>query len=182
MAGFTYKGNIFGLNPVTKDVIINNSITVTVGDMVYGIDGNLCALAVAGSQILGVVQGFVTPKGVPLDQLTAGTDYDGTYTAGGVNVGKYVAASDNSSDKKIKARVQITPGDFYSCAPDATIGTTAGSDSIGYNTDITDEDAVDEDTAAAATTATAQLAILGLDPENSSNGLYMIKESQLLAA
>jgi len=182
MAGFVFKRNIYGLPSTTIDVIINNSVTMTVGDMVYAIDGNLLALAVAGSQILGVVTGFVTGKGIPLDKLTAGTDYDGTYTAGGVNAGKYVAASDNSTDKMIRARVQITPGDAYSCTPDATIGTTAGSDSIGYATDLTDEDQVDENTAAAATTNTAQLTILGTDPENTANGLYMIKESQLLAA
>ena len=180
MAGFTYKYNLFGLPPVTKDVVINNSITVTIGDMVYGIDGNLLALAVAGSKILGVVTGIISSDGVPLDRLTAGTDYDGTYTAGGVNVGNYVASADNSTDKLIKARVLITPGEVFSGTPDATIGTTTGSDSIGYVTDLADEDQVDENTAAANTTNTAQLAILGLDPENTSNGLYTIFERQII--
>jgi len=181
MPGFVSKGNLFGLQTVRKDVIINNSITVTVGDFAEGIDGNLLKLAAAGEQLLGVVEGFVK-DGVPLDKLTPGTDYDGTYTAGGVNVGKYVSTADNATDKQIKARVNITPGEIYSATPDATIGTTAGSDSLGYLTDLVDEDAPDEDTAVAATTNTAQLAILGIDPEDSTKGLYMVKESQLFAA
>ena len=80
----------------------------------------------------------------------------------------------------MKARVRVTPGDVYSDVPDADIGTTAGSDSKGYNTDIVTgaNPNPDENT---ATTGTAQLAIIGVDPSDSTRGLYMIKESQFLA-
>ena len=177
MPGFTFKYNQYGLPEVFRDYIIANSNTQTVGDMTNLVSGFL-EIAASTERLLGVVEGFVTSEGVPLDKLTAGTDYDGTYTAGGTNVGQYVASADNQTDKRIRGRVRVTLGDVYSNTPDAAIATTVGSDLAGNYTDLVDEDAVDENNAGNAFTTMAQLMIHGVDPELTSAGLYSIAERQ----
>lgn len=168
MAGFEFKYSLSG-NPDAwvRQYILKNSVTYTVGDAVVIASGFL-DIATAGARLLGVLEGFVDNNGLSLDHKEA--DFDGTLTSA---TQTYLTASDNQTDKKVRGLVRVDPYAVYSSTPDATIGTTTGSNLQGYYTDLLDEDQVDESTAA---TTAAQLWIHGVDPDNSSNGLYSIAE------
>lgn len=187
MAGFIKKRSYLKNSPVAQDaLIIDNSITVTIGDLVKTAATDACALATAGAKMFGVATGFRTnpdgvvfgeARGIELENADSGPDYDGTFTSGGVDVGAYAAAGDNLTDKKILAVIDVDPYGIYSNTPDATIGTTVGSNKRGYYTDIADEDQVDENNAGSLSlTTVAGMLTFGLDPELSSAGLYMIVE------
>ena len=89
----------------------------------------------------------------------------------------YKTASDNTSVGYIKAQVDISKQSLYSVDPDVTVGTTTGSNKLGWHTDlITGGDYTDEDT---VTPGTAQYAIHGLDPVDSTNQIVNIYESQI---
>ena len=169
MAGFDFKFSLIAQpSKGTRLYTIADSQTFTVGDTSMFTTGYLVPGS-ASNALLGVVEGFVDANGLPLDNSRK-ADFDGTYTA---TSDTYVSAADNSTDKQVQAIVRIDPFAVYSATPDATIGTTPGSNLPGYFCDIADEDEPDESD---ATTATAQLAIHGVDPEDSSKGLYSINE------
>lgn len=171
MAGFEFKYDLVGEpGRSTRQYIIGASKTVTVGDAVH-LETGYVDPAAATERIIGFVQGFVDNNGLPLDHSQA--DFDGTYTA---STNTYVATSDNTTDKKIRAIVNISPTAVYSATPDATIGTTTGSNLHGYFCDLIDEDSPDESD---AVTTAQQLAIHGLDPNDSTKGLYSIAEHQI---
>lgn len=157
--------------------IITNSAAVKIGGFVL-LSAGFASPATAGSKIFGLCIGFESPKGIPLDSRTVSQSdvFDGTFVAG--TSGSYTASADNQTDKMIKAVIDITPDLVVSSAPDAAIGTTAGSNLAGGYTDLLDDITVDENNNAAAFTTVAQLMILGVDPELSTNGLYMVAERQ----
>jgi hypothetical protein len=170
MAGFKYKKSFIGENArAINDYIIGDTQTLVVGYLVNLATGYLNP-ADTTERLLGVVVGFVDAQGRSLDDKEA--DYDGTYTA---SSNTYVSAADNTTDKKIRALVDISPYSIYSATPDATIGTTTGSNLPGYYCD-TSTSAPDE---SGASTSAAQLNIWGLDPDDSTKGLYSIAEHQL---
>lgn len=187
MAFFTPLKNLYSLPEVYDDVIIANSQVITTGDMVNIVSG-FADGADAGERIYGVAVGFVggleSNKGIPLDKLVSGTDYDGTFTAGAHGTQAYTASADNQTDKKVMVRVRIDHGMVCSNVPDATIGTTTGSNLKGNYTDLITQSQVDENNNGNAFTTIAQLVILGVGGsyqfENvaSTNGLYMIMEKQ----
>lgn len=142
------------------------------------IDDGFAERAAAGERIWGVCEGFVDRFGVPIDVASNRSNHDGTFTEGGFSVETFASAADNQTDKKVRAVLEVSPFSAYSNTPDATIGTTTGSNLKGYTSEIIDEDEADE--SSAHQTTLQQLIILGLDPENSANGLYMILERQFM--
>lgn len=106
MPGFEYRGQISGAqDPVTIDVIINDEVTVTVGDAVYSAAG-LARLATSATDVLGIVVGIVDANGIDLDNTSA-DNYDGTWTSSSQT---YVATDDNSTDAQV--RVKVCPDPF----------------------------------------------------------------------
>lgn len=182
MARFIRRWNKRGGRAIStlERVIIKNSATVKVGGFVL-LSSGFAAPATAGAAIYGLCVGIVTQLDIPLDSRTVDPSaiYDGTFVAG-IN-GSYAAASNNQTVKKICAQIDITPDLVVSSAPDAAIGTTTGSDLKGNYTDLVDDITVDENNNGNSFTASAQLAILGVDPQNSANGLYTIHERQMTA-
>lgn len=186
MAYFTPIKNFYSLPEVYDDVIIANSQAIVTGDLV-NVPAGFADGADAGERIYGVAIGFVggleSCKGIPLDKLVSGTDYDGTYVAGAHGTNAYTASADNQTDKKVMVRVRIDPGMLLTNTPDAAIGTTTGSNLKGYYTDIASQSVVDENTAA---TSLCQLVIVGVGGtfpfENvpSTQGVYMIMENQMI--
>jgi len=170
--GFTPKGNLRGSTTgIKRDFIIGDMKTITVGDMVRLADGFI-DLAAAGNPILGCVVGFRDANGLDLSNSRA--DYDGTWTE---STKTYVSAGDNSTDHKIRAIVEIDPFTIYSGQPDDAIAThhLAGE----YGDLVAASDQVDADT---VTNSQAQMFYLGLDPENTARGLYVIAEHQIWGA
>lgn len=173
--GARFAYNLAGrTSGIFRKMIIANSKTVTIGDFVHTAAGFL-DIAATGETLLGVVVGVVDANGIGLDNTKV--SLDGTWTS---STHTYAAASDNQTVLKVCALVDVDPFSVWSCEPDATIGTTTGSNLAGYYTDLADEDEIDESTA--HVTTKSQLYIWGVDPEDSTRGLYSIAEHEIWAA
>ena len=174
--GFQFKYNLVGrTSGIQRSFTINNSATITVGDMVILSSGYI-ALAPANTPIMGCVVGLTDSDGIDLAssrKVLAGSG--ASYTASTRTV---VAGSDNSTTDLLKAIIDVDPFSVWSAAPDAAIGSTGASILTGSYCDLvaTAGDQPDESDASASQ---QQLFIWGLDPENSSNGLYSIAQHQL---
>ncbi len=168
MAGFSFRGHLLGAqNPVTTDLIIGNSVTVTAGDAV-NISGGFAALVTTGSKVFGIVAGIVDNNGIDLDN-TAATNYDGTYTS---SSNTYVASGDNQSDKKIKFKVICDP---YALFYNDTTGSLVQADEKLFF------DAADEDQITATSSTTGQFQLWKRDPDGDadlSKGIFRIAEWQ----
>lgn len=177
MAGFEYRGQLNGAeNPVLHNIVIANSATVKVGDvltMTALASGGGCSRASAGSRVLGVCVGIVDANGIDLDN-TSTSNYDGTWTS---SSSTYVASADNKTDKLVKAVVNI---DKYSIWYNDAAGDLVAGDEFKYF-DLTDQDQIaDQD---GHNTAGAFL-LIKRDPDgdgDASKGLYVTAESYLNA-
>jgi len=175
MAGFEYRGQLNGAeNPVAIHVPIANSQTVKVGDAVKlqtFASGGGCMRATAGSKVLGIVVGIVNKDGIDLDNAPAST-YDGTWDSDNKT---YTAASDNMSDKQIKA---IVVTDKYALWYNDAAGDLAAADLLKFF-DLTDQDQIaDQDGSDSA----GAFQLIRLDPDgdgDASKGIWRIAESQL---
>lgn len=172
--GFQFKKNLAGRSTgIRVRKIITGSQTITIGDAVAPSSGFI-SLVGAGNKVAGIVTGFYDAQGRVLDSPQA--DYDGTYTKGGIGVGTYVAASDNTTDHKVEAEIDVDPMSVYSVKPDGTIATTTGSNLYGYYIDVpAASDQTDEDTASATS---GQFFIWGVDPDDSTKHLVSIAENK----
>lgn len=128
------------------------------------------ALGTTGALVYGHVVGIGTDKGVGLNTTGAAGAAMGSF------VNTYTTASDNQTVGKVRAEVDVSVFTVRSEITDDTLGTTTGSNLIGYCLDLTDEDTLDESTAA---TTTAQYNNLGVNPGNSARIDVIINESLL---
>jgi hypothetical protein len=170
MAKFTYAGQLNGAdNPVTIDVIINDSKTVSVGGAVLldtFADGGGCEAASAGSLVLGICVGIY--KGIlPIESLPAG-GYSGTYTA---STQTYVAAANNTTVDKIHAKVVVDPmakwrndsagalatADLFKCFD--LVSATQVANQNGHDTG-------------------GAFQLLEINPDDVSEGIWRIRESE----
>jgi hypothetical protein len=108
MAGFKYAGNMKAEESARMHLIIANSETVTIGDVVKKSGGFVAVCDANDTPVLGVVEGFVDTNGIDLANAPT-ANYDGTYTDGSVGTGTYVATSDNQTDKQVQAIVNVDP-------------------------------------------------------------------------
>lgn len=155
--------------PVLLTNILANSITVTVMDSVKAASGFL-ALGTAGALVWGHVIGIGTAKGMPMNTTGVAGSEIGSF------VNTFLTASDNQTVAKVTALCDVSKFTKYSAELSATIGTTTGSNLIGYRMDLTDEDTLDE---SSAITGTAQYATFGVDPNNSAQAVVNVYESQV---
>ena len=119
MAGFSLRGHILGAqNPVLENLIISNSDTIVIGDVV-SISAGFIIPGTSSTINYGICVGIVSNKGIPLDNV-ATSEYDGTWTS---SSGTYVAASDNETDKKVRAVVCPDPYALWYNDADGTLTT-----------------------------------------------------------
>ncbi|NHZ84542.1 MAG: hypothetical protein GWP19_01505 [Planctomycetia bacterium] len=155
--------------PVLKREIITNSVASTVFQSLKLSSGFL-ALGTTGALVFGHLLAHTTELGVGLNTTGAAGAAMGSYA------NTYTVASDNQTVAKVKAECDVSKMSLYTVDPDATIGTTTGSDLSGYKADIADQDNLDESTAA---TTTLQYNLWGVDPNDSGNAIVNIFESQV---
>lgn len=155
--------------PVLRREILANSITVTVMDSVKAASGFI-ALGTTGAAVFGHVTGITTNKGVGLNTTGISGAEMGSFA------GSFLTASDNQTVAMVRAEIDVSQTTMYSAEVDVAIGTTTGSNLLGYRMDLADEDTLDESTAA---TSTAQYATWGVDPANSAQAVVTILESQV---
>jgi len=153
--------------PVLRREILSNSITTTVEDSVKVTSG-FVALGTAGALVFGHVAGIGTDKGVGLNTTGVAGAAMGSY------VNTFLTASDNQTVGKVRAEVDISMETMRSEITSGTLGTTTGSNLLGYFLDLTDEDTLDETSAA---TTTAQYFNWGVNPASSSQIIVTINES-----
>ena len=159
--------------PVLRREIITNSVVTTVLDSVKFASG-FVALGTAGAAVLGHVMQIGTNQG------GVGVSSSGATGAEiGSFLGTFTAASDNQTVAKVRAEIDVSQNTMYSGELSATIGTNTGSDLAGYRLDLTDEDTLDESSAA---TSAAQYATWGVDPRNSAQAVVSILESSVFNA
>jgi len=154
---------------ILRKEIITGSVVTTVMDSVKLTSG-FVALGTAGVAVFGHVNAILKADGSPMTTSGATGAEIGSY------VGTFTATSTNTTVAKTTARIDLSQMTLYSAEVSATIGTTTGSNLSGYRMDLTDEDTLDESTAA---TTTAQYATWGLDPLNSARAIVSILESSV---
>jgi len=160
---FKYKKSLNpNSGPVLVSVPVTTTITIAVGDAV-DIDATgtrYLGLATATNKVLGHVHALVQPNGLPL-----------TATTGAVDRLSYTTTSSG----EIWAMVDVSKMSIYSAEMSAALGTT-GTPPYFENYDLTDEDTLNE---ASAATTSAQYKGWGVDPDDSTRLLVTIKESEL---
>jgi len=169
MAGFIYKGQLKGgqQSPGTMNLIIANSATIYKGSAVMMSSGYVAA-GTAGNKLIGICIGLVNKDGIDLDSANSNS-YDGTYTPGEAGVGNYAAASDNVTDKQIKAVVVVDKDALWESACTGL----AAAGLFGFH-NLTDSITV---AAQAAGEVAAQLQLVAF--ESATLGTFRIVESQL---
>lgn len=169
---FRYKGQYTSEQaPATISLIIKDSATIKLGSVVK-LDGGCANAAAAGNKVLGVVVGITTSKGIDLDSTK--DSVGGTWTEGGLGVGQYVAAADNSTVDKVKARIIV---DKDATFVNDTVASLAQADMFKFY-DLTSATQI----GAQAGNVAGQFQLVGLDPDkdaDASKGLFKIAESVL---
>lgn len=125
-------------------LVIINSAEVFIDGAVKLVAGGVDGADATTDTVYGIVKGIVVNGGMTPIQNALDSQFDGTFTA---STGKYAAASDNQTDKKVIAVVEpVVAGDVLRVEADATLGTTTGSNVVGYSIDIltSDERKLDE--------------------------------------
>lgn len=171
MAGFfarrTEGGDSTG---ETRQILLANSITVTVGDAMSINTTGLLDLAGVGERVLGVVEGFVDKNGLPLTaQHKTGTDYT---TSGAGDSATVVTASDNSTDSMVRAIVNVRATQEYYNDADEDLDLT---DDYQYFDVVAAADQID----ASTVSTTGQFILVERDPDRDadlSKGIFRIAE------
>lgn len=167
---FIQKGSLITHGaPVLRQAILTNSIVSTQLDSLKVTSGFL-ALGTAGVVVFGHMLSHETLGGVGVETSGAAGAQSGSYT------NTYTAASNNQTVGKVKGVCDISKFTLYSAELSATIGSTTGSNLLGYNLDLTDEDTLDE---TSAITGTAQYHNWGVDATNTAQIMVNIKESSV---
>ncbi len=155
--------------PVLRREILTGSATYTVEDSLKLVSG-FATLNTAGISVFGHVCMLGTNQGVGLN----------TNGIAGAAIGSFIdtfaTASDNTTVAKVRADVDISIETMRSEVCSAAIGTTTGSNLLGYYLDLTDEDTLDE---GSAVTTTAQYFNWGVNPSVATRINVTIAESRV---
>lgn len=140
--------------PLERWPVINNGV-VFKGGVVKVVAGGVDGADAVTDPIYGICRGWVMGAGMTPLEKALDTAHDGTLVDGV----SFTAASDNETVETVYALVEpILPNDIIRAEADAALGTTTGSDLVGYYIDVltTDERKLDESN----THATNQLQFL----------------------
>lgn len=154
--------------PQLIQVLIKNSITINVGELVKAYVDGYATNGTAAVGNLGIVHGFCYKDGTPVNSVSSPT----AGTAASPSVTQVVAASDNQTTQLYWALVDISRETTYSAQVNGTLGTTASSTLLGCRIDVdsagTNYGRVLETTATRTNATDANFYSLGLDPQDST--------------
>jgi hypothetical protein len=167
------------IGPILVNRIITNSVALAIGYSVKTSAG-FVALGTAGARVLGHVQSLIGKDG--LTPVKDGTFYN--------NIDEvYTVASDNETNLKIAAVVDVDTCSLYSADMDAAVETTTGSSLAGKYFDLVNAYTLDESTVTEAyltltegtpnTAAFMQYYSHGLAPNDSTNTLVNVTYSEV---
>ena len=153
--------------PVMRSAIITDSVVSVLQDSIKLVSG-FGSLGTGGVAVFGHVISHERADGVGVETSGAAGSQSGSY------IGTYTASATNETVEKVVAVCDISKSTLYSAELNAAIGTTTGSNLLGYNMDLTDEDTLDE---SSAITGTAQYFGWGVDSNNTAQAVVNIHES-----
>lgn len=173
--GFYYRGSLSGVHssPVTMDIIIDDSATLTVGDAVVVDADGFIDVAGAGGPILGVLSAVVDKDGINVFETGRAGGTDGSTLTGDDTI---TVSSTNTSDatRNLKGRVILPVGHtkFYN----DTDGSLAQANLFQYF----DNDASGHQIATGgASDANGTWQLIEIDPDgdgDASKGIFIINE------
>lgn len=170
---FQYKTSRNGAQRNLTAVLINNSVTVAVGDCVKAYTNGYIDPGVAAAPIKGIVHAIVDKNSLPYVY--------GTHVAASANSGDLASvttAADNTTTQKYWALVDTSLDSIYSVNSNGTIGTTVNSNLPGARIDVdsanTTYSRVLESTATRTVATAANFYIHGVDPADSARLLVSI--------
>jgi hypothetical protein len=129
-----------------ESFVIKNSETIFIGGTVKLVAGAVEPADAVNDFIYGICVGIVGKNNTPYANLLSGEKGTDTFTAGT----SIAVDSDNETVAGIRAKVvPLMPNDIVRAEADAALGTTTGSDEIGYYLNVltTDERKLDESSA-----------------------------------
>lgn len=173
--GFDYRGSLAGVDssPVSMDLIIDDSATLTLGDVVVVDADGFIDVAGAGGPVLGVLIGIVDQDGINVFETGRAGGTSGSTLSGDDTI---TVSSTNTTDatRKLKGRVALPIGHakFYNDADDtlaqANLFQFFDLNSTGDNVDV-----------ATASDANGQVQLIEIDPDgdgDASKGIFIINE------
>lgn len=177
MAGFIARRSEGGDSTgEQRHILIDDSITMTIGDATAINTTGALDLADAGERVLGIVEGFVDQNGLPLvAQHATGTDYTESGRPGVPGSETVVTASDNTTDSQVQAVVNVDPKQEYYNDADDDLDLT---DDYQYFDVVAAADQIDAGTVG----TTGQFICVERDPDSDSDaskGIFRIAESAL---
>jgi len=171
---FNYVGSVNGAQRNLVLVLLADSLTFSVGEIVETYTTGYAVNALAAKPFLGVIHAITTEGSLP--------EIKGASTAGSANTSDtktVTTAADNVSTKKYYALVDTSVHAIYSCPSNGTIGTTADSELPGARVDVdADEGQILENTATRTIGTPANFYIHGLDPNDAARSLVSIAMSE----
>ena len=159
--------------PLLRSEIIFNSLTVTELDSVHAASGFI-STAVVASLVFGHVVGLVQNLGIGLNTTGAAGAAIGSF------VNAFTVASDNQTNGKVRAQCDISKKTLYSVASDGTIGTTTGSNLLGFFTNVSSSGQSTSTGETSTLSSTLQYHIWGTDPNKTANQIVNVYQSQPL--
>jgi hypothetical protein len=157
---FTKVGTLvpFGA-PVLRAVTITNSTTLTIADMVSVSAGFLLDSSGTTYPIFGNLASIETYKGVGLPTTGVAGASMGSF------INSYLTASNNQTVAQVQGIVDISKNSLYTNATSGVLGTTTGSNLIGYYLNLVAGSAVTiDETSATTTPGTTEFFNWGLQP------------------
>lgn len=183
---FNFKGTRNGAARNLVSVLIGNTKTIRVGDVVESFTGGSLTTGVAAAPLKGFVHAIVEAENGVKPSLP---QVKGSNTAGVTNPSdqdSVTTAADNTTTKKFWAIVDTSLDSLYSAEVNGTIDTTNNSGDLGarINVDSANSDVgrVLESTATRTVATTANFYSHGLDPEDSARLVVSLAQSEEYSA
>ena len=176
-----YVGSRNGAQRNLVPVLIGNSKTVAVGEVIESYSTGYANNGAAAAPLKGVVHAIVDKNTLPFVQ--------GTSTAGSTNspdTSSVTTAADNTTTELYWAMVDTSKESKYSAEVSGTLGTTASSNLPYCRIDIdsanTDYGRLLETTATRTVATTANFYSHGVDPDDSTRLIVSLANSEELSA
>ena len=172
--GFAFARSLTGVDlPVSLDFIIDDSVTVAIGDPVRVDAAGYIKRSTAGVAILGICIGLVDQNGVNVFSPRASGTTGATLTPDDT----VATSSTNTSDatRKLKAQVVVSPGGeiLWKNTASAALAQTNLCQFFDVGSTVGQIDV------STASDTSGQFQLLALDPDTTTIGLFRVAEGEL---
>lgn len=174
-----YKKSLHGVHRDPEIVVLNNSTTFYIGDVVESYTAGSASLCAAGESVLGVIEAFGV--GDPMLPESKGGNVAGAANTSDLRT--VTTAADNTTTKKYWALVNSDKSSIFSAEINGTVGTTSDSELRGARLNVDSGNSnygkLLESSATRTITTQAQFYSFGADPEDTTRLLVRIAKSEM---